>query len=268
MQTMRMHHESQNQVAQCRVPARTLVMFDFSDKTTSEYGNYSNFVNHETNMPYAKVDLEEYKFPYGYTKDVGEFRSFQQENILSKDECDFLIWLAESEEQWLEETLPFWQGRNLPLLTMLPQREYAVPETLGLCLDIVKRIQEFINKSFNVDSWPDQIGIVRWPADSYQMVHIDDVDGLERVAGCVVFLNDDFEGGEPFYPNYDKMVKPKTGMIYAHSSDKDHLHGVTQIKNKTRYTISTTWTTNKSKCPYLNLLGEPTELLLPPKVMN
>jgi predicted 2-oxoglutarate/Fe(II)-dependent dioxygenase YbiX len=82
------------------------------------------------------------------------------------------------------------------------------------------------------------------------MTHKDDVDGLDRVSGCVVFLNDDYEGGEPFYPYYDKMVKPKAGMVYAHSSDEDHLHGVTQIKNKARYTISITWTKNKDKFSY------------------
>lgn len=236
-------------------------MFDFTDVTTPEYQSFVRFVDIETNVPRKLEEVDQIAFPYGVKTEVGPFRSYQKEDLLSKDECEYLIWLAESKDEWLEETLPFWKGRNLPFLTMLPSRPWATQETHPLCMDIVKRIQSFINKSFDVESWPDQIGIVRWPPGSWQMTHKDDVDGLERVAGCVVFLNDDYEGGEPFYPHYGKMVKPRAGMVYAHSSDADHLHGVTQIKNKTRYTISTTWTVNKDKCSYLSHFGDS-------KVMN
>lgn len=229
-------------------------MFDFSDVTTPEHKSFVKFVDFKTNIPNKISKIDPLGVPYGFKTEVGPFRSFQKEDLLSKDECDYLIWLAESRDEWLEETLPFWQGRNLPFLTMLPNRPYATPETMQICVDIVKRVQLFINNSFDCDSWPDQIGLVRWPANSFQMPHKDDVEGFERVSGCVVFLNDDYKGGEPFYPYYDKTVKPKAGMVYAHSSDEDHLHGVTQIKNKTRYTISSTWTTNKSKCPYLGQL--------------
>jgi hypothetical protein len=229
-------------------------MFDFTDVKTPEYISFAKFVDTETNIPREISNIDKTDIPYGFKHEVGPFRSYEQEDIISKDECDYLIWLAESKDEWLEETIPFWVGRNLPFLTMLPTRPFASPETMGICVDIVKRIQTFINKSLGCDSWPDQIGIVRWPPNSFQMTHKDDVEGLERVAGCVVFLNDDYEGGEPFYPYYSKMVKPKAGMVYAHSSDEDHLHGVTQIKNKIRYTISTTWTTNKTKCPYLGQL--------------
>jgi hypothetical protein len=230
-------------------------MFDFSDVSTPEYQSFVRFVDIETNVPRNLTDIDPNLFPYSFKKQVGEFRSFHQEDLLTKEECDYLIWLAESKDEWLEETIPFWKGRNIPFLSMLPSRPWATEETKPLCIDIVKRIQQFITESFGVDAYPDQIGLVRWLPDSWQMVHKDDVDGLDRVAGCVVFLNDDYDGGEPFYPYYGRMVIPKTGMIYAHSSDEDHLHGVTQIKNKTRYTISTTWTTNKSKCPYPDLFG-------------
>lgn len=231
-------------------------MFDFSDATTSEYQAFARFVDVETNIPRKIAEIDPAAFPYGFKAEVGPFSSYQKENLLSKDECEYLIWLAESTDEWLEDTLPFWKGRNIPFLTMLPARPWATEDTYPLCVDIVKRIRSFIESSFGVEAWPDQIGIVRWPPGSWQMTHKDDVDGLDRVSGCVVFLNNDYEGGEPFYPYYDKMVKPRAGMIYAHSSDEDHLHGVTQIKNKTRYTISTTWTRNKDKCSYLSHLND------------
>ena len=231
-------------------------MFDFADVTTPEYQSFVKFVDIETNIPRKIAEIDPAAFPYGFKAEVGPFSSYQKENLLSKDECEYLIWLAESTDEWLEDTLPFWKGRNIPFLTMLPARPWATEDTYPLCVDIVKRIRSFIESSFGVEARPDQIGIVRWPPGSWQMTHKDDVDGLDRVSGCVVFLNSDYEGGEPFYPYYDKMVKPRAGMVYAHSSDEDHLHGVTQIKNKTRYTISTTWTRNKDKCSYLSHLND------------
>ena len=236
-------------------------MFDFTDETTPEYQSFVKFVDIETNTPRKISEIDQTTFPYGFKSEVGSFRGYQRENLLSKEECEYLIWLAESTDEWLEDTLPFWKGRNIPFLTMLLARPWATEETYPLCVDIVKRIWSFIESSFGVEVYPDQIGIVRWPPGSWQMTHKDDVDGLDRVSGCVVFLNDDYEGGEPFYPHYGKMVKPRAGMVYAHSSDADHLHGVTQIKNKTRYTISTTWTVNKDKCSYLSHFGDS-------KVMN
>jgi hypothetical protein len=228
-----------------------MVMFDFSDVTTPEYQSFVNFVDIETNIPRKIAEIDRAVIPYQGKNEVEPFRSFQMENLLTKEECEYLIWLAESTDEWLVETIPFWKHRNLPFLSMLPERPWATEETYPLCIDIVTRIWKFIEDSFWVDVYPDQIGLVRWLPGSWQMVHKDDVDGLDRVSGCVVFLNDDYEGGEPFYPYYDKMVKPKAGMVYAHSSNEDHLHGVTQIRNKTRYTISTTWTTNKDKSNYL-----------------
>ena len=79
------------------------------------------------------------------------------------------------------------------------------------------------------------------------MTHIDYVKEFDRVAGCVVFLNDDYEGGEPFYPYYGIKTTPKRGMVYAHDVGHSHLHGVTKIRNKTRYTISSTWTINPNQ---------------------
>jgi len=229
-----------------------MVMFDFADPTTPEFVSHNVFVDMESNMPRKVEDIDQARFPYSFKASVGPFCSFSQDDILTKDECGLLVWLAETSPEWLENTIPFWQGRNLPFLDMLTKHPYATEELYPLCKDIVKRIGSFISESFGEEVWPDQIGIVRWPPDSWQMVHKDDVEGLERVSGCVVFLNDDYEGGYPFYPYYGRMVQPKAGMVYAHDSGEDHLHGVTQIKNKTRYTISTTWTRDKSKCPYLN----------------
>jgi len=122
--------------------------------------------------------------------------------------------------------------------------------TQKLCLDIHNRMKSFISKSFKDEAYADQLGINKAPSNSWQVPHIDNVPHLDRIAGCVIFLNDDFEGGEPFYPYYGQITTPKKGMIYAHDSGHSHLHGVTQVKGNTRYTISSTWTRKADQSSY------------------
>lgn len=225
-------------------------MFDFSDKETSEYKNYSIFVDDETNEPRNISSLNKTQFPYPFVETVEPQKIFKQENLLTKEECEYLIWLAETHENWNKGTLKFWEERNMGFFAELQAHKFKTPELQKLSLDIHDRIKKFISDSFGVEVYADQIGIVRWLPDSWQMTHIDAVHDFDRVAGSVVFLNDDYEGGEPFYPYYGIKTKPEQGMVYAHDVGHSHLHGVTKIRNKTRYTISSTWTKNPSQNVY------------------
>jgi len=54
--------------------------------------------------------------------------------------------------------------------------------------------------------------------------------------GCVVYLNDNFDGGELVYPKLNKTIKPIAGRLIVHSSEEPHL--VNTVLNGTRYFLS------------------------------
>jgi hypothetical protein len=54
--------------------------------------------------------------------------------------------------------------------------------------------------------------------------------------GCVVYINDDFDGGELVYPRLDISYKPVAGRLVIHAGDEPHL--VNPIKNGTRYILT------------------------------
>ena len=249
---MRLFHEVKNKVDRSSVPSWQVVMFDFSDKTTGEYRNYSTFVDEETGELKDILAIDKTVFPYPFVENLEPKKIFKKEDLLTEDECEYLVWLAETYENWNPGSMKFWEERNIGFLTDLQRHKYQSSQTQSLCLDIHDRIKKFISDSFGVEVYADQMGIVRWPKDSWQMTHVDYVEEFDRVAGCVVFLNDDYEGGEPFYPYYGIKTTPKRGMVYAHDVGHSHLHGVTKIRNKTRYTISSTWTTNPNQNVYKN----------------
>lgn len=227
-------------------------MFDFSDTETPEYKQHCMFVDVSTNRPKPIQNIDKTNFPYPIVDDPKEFTVFSKEQLLSKDECEYLVWLAETTQEWPSAPFSFWSERNIGLLTVLPRHMYASVATAKLVVSIHHKIKEFVSKSFGVECYADQIGIVRWPPGSFQMPHIDDVSGMSRVCGCVVYLNDDYEGGRTYYPYYGKENIPMTGKIFAHDSGHSHLHGVTKILGKTRYTIASTWSTDKNQSNYEN----------------
>jgi len=58
----------------------------------------------------------------------------------------------------------------------------------------------------------------------------------------MLYLNEDFEGGEIYFPQYgDFDIKPKPGMLVIFSGDFHHLHGVREIKKGVRYTNTAFW---------------------------
>lgn len=54
--------------------------------------------------------------------------------------------------------------------------------------------------------------------------------------GIVIYLNDDYQGGELNYPNHGLSYKPKARSLACHPSN--YLHEVTQIYNNERYFIT------------------------------
>jgi hypothetical protein len=57
----------------------------------------------------------------------------------------------------------------------------------------------------------------------------------------ILYLNDDFRGGELFFPDFDFQIKPKPGMLISFPGNTHYLHGVRKTKGNTRYSCSL-WT--------------------------
>ena len=56
--------------------------------------------------------------------------------------------------------------------------------------------------------------------------------------GGIIYLNDNFTGGEITYENIGKTVKPKPGMLVMHEANEDCVHRVEAVTEGTRYMIT------------------------------
>ena len=66
---------------------------------------------------------------------------------------------------------------------------------------------------------------------------------LHRAHTALIYLSDDFEGGETRFPYYDIDVTPKQGRVVCFKGTHDHEHGVRPVSKGNRYTF-VNWTTN------------------------
>jgi hypothetical protein len=58
-----------------------------------------------------------------------------------------------------------------------------------------------------------------------------------NVYGLVVYINDDYEGGEIFYTKQNIIYKPKAGDLIIHSAEDHCEHGVNPVKTNVRYSF-------------------------------
>lgn len=67
---------------------------------------------------------------------------------------------------------------------------------------------------------------------------------IDRDLSIVMFLNDDFEGGDFIFPDLKVRVRPEPGMMVCFPSNHHYKHGVEPVTKGTRYSI-VCWATVK-----------------------
>jgi hypothetical protein len=91
--------------------------------------------------------------------------------------------------------------------------------------------------------------IIRWKTGTEQRPHADKQlnDGRPNPfptydINSLIYYNDDFVGGELYYPDFDLEIKPEPGLAVFHPGDINYLHGVKMIQSGDRYTTPSFYT--------------------------
>ena len=185
-------------------------------------------------------------------KNINLFKAKTFENFISSDEVETILSFAKTKETW-EDSGPFWTNRTLNLEFLFKNGDKEIALILN---NIRKKIKETIQTEYGngKEVYADLIQLVRWFPGMEQHPHADDMKNIEdsdewfhhRDFGAILYLNNDYEGGITFYPEYELGIVPKPGMLAVHPGDSDHIHGVTRIENSNRYTIASFWTFDKT----------------------
>jgi len=142
------------------------------------------------------------------------------DKFLLKEDCDKLIeYYKENESK-----SSYKHGGTYPVKLENDNKEFKF--FIDNLNDVAKNIAQ---------SKVDWMEIVRWPQNSFQDYHWDDAR-IYTTISSIVYLNDDYEGGETNYQG-DSVFKPKKGRALFFNG-KYYRHGVKKIEKGIRYTVA------------------------------
>lgn len=209
-------------------------------------------------VPYSFENLSEYKTEDSFTKIFGTgqdtikyFENFVSEEdnaefmsivtkwpeLKGRDHC-YPLHLAENfnwpseynqyNEKMSKKMIDFatekWQTsftKDRPSMLMVhPSGTYLKPHTDILSID-------YVNNDPDKDEGPTQEEQLKKYPNLW--------DGYLAI---LCYMNDDFEGGYLYFPDFDYYLKPKRNSIIMFPGGLHCVHGVTEITKGTRYTIS------------------------------
>jgi hypothetical protein len=197
------------------------------------------------------------------------------DNFMTPEELDYLDKFARSNTTWdhteshyNDEGIciydaSYWENRVATTQSL----NASDPGVLKIIEGMQARLKVEVDKFLKVDALPTPPALVRWLPGQYQHPHADKElhEGENRgkpndfpyydVAG-LFYLNDDYEGGELYFPNQGIQFKPKRGSAYFFPGDMNYIHGVTEITSGIRYVSPFFWTilehTEKNSPPTLD----------------
>ena len=145
-------------------------------------------------------------------------------NVLTHDECDTLI----KDADFLNTKNNFPAYGDINDLERRSLKEHYIS----------KKICEIYN--FEVKNVPMlwyKPGVTNSPhADSFSIIDGIVVRTAEWLRSAIIFLNDDFDGGELVFPNQGVSIRPVKGTMVVASCGIDYIHYTTAASSD-RYTL-------------------------------
>jgi hypothetical protein len=210
------------------------------------------------NIP-VQVTRERSMTPSGFFG-FGPENIIELENFMTEDEISFLENAAKNITIWdvtqshVNENgtviydSEYWKDR----VATGPTLDKNNPEIRAIIQRLYDRLRPVIEEFFNVRVTPTGETIVRWLPGQFQNPHADKELHEGADAGepndfpnydiaSLFYLNDDYSGGELYFPLQGIQFKPKRGAAYFFPGDMNYVHGVTEIKNSIRYTCPFFW---------------------------
>jgi len=107
--------------------------------------------------------------------------------------------------------------------------------------DIKGRIGSEIVKAYKfnrIKPKEPQLSVAKWEKGTKLTLHVDDLGYVtDNHIPTLVYLNDDYEGGEISFATHDITIKPKIGDLLIFPGNMHYAHEVKEVLSGTRYTL-------------------------------
>jgi predicted 2-oxoglutarate/Fe(II)-dependent dioxygenase YbiX len=143
--------------------------------------------------------------------------------------------------------IDFWEGRIVYMGDVAEHDADAAAIMGGFQKRATALLGEFY--ALTRPLWTDTVQLNVWEQGSCLPPHTDNSnpDGSPhssawRDFSSIVYLNDDYDGGELYFTAQDRVLKPQRGMLVAFSAGYHHEHGVLKVTRGRRLTMPAFYT--------------------------
>jgi hypothetical protein len=168
-----------------------------------------------------------------------------RKNFLTDEEIVEVLHCARTLTTWDTRAQGYWSSR----IAHADQLEDT--RVRDRLVAIRKRVRSEITRAYQLSRplFADTLQIVRWPEGYEQQPHADSENpgGVEhpyawRAYASLIYLNNDFEGGQIYFPSLGLTPAITPGMLVFFPGTLEYLHGVRKVDRGVRYTVASFWT--------------------------
>lgn len=98
-------------------------------------------------------------------------------------------------------------------------------------------VQDYTNQNLVMDTF----ALVKYTEGQFFKEHSDGAENLGRALSIVIYLNDDYEGGEIYFRNQNLTMKPRAKSMVLFPSTDEFLHEAKPVISGTKYAIVSFW---------------------------
>lgn len=92
--------------------------------------------------------------------------------------------------------------------------------------------------------------LLKYSGGQEYKTHYDSGPAMRRMITCLCYLNDDYEGGEIEFPNFNVKIKPQAGMLLLFPSTFAYTHTAYPVTEGSKYTM-VTWVCDTYEQPIM-----------------
>lgn len=120
-------------------------------------------------------------------------------------------------------------------------RDASLKKLKDLQEAIFPELKNYVADYINDDLVMDSFALVKYTEGQFFKEHSDGGEGVNRKLSIVIYLNDDYEGGEIYFRNQNLTMKPRAKSMVMFPSTDDFLHEAKPVISGTKYAIVSFW---------------------------
>ena len=106
-------------------------------------------------------------------------------------------------------------------------------------LTITNAVQPYMRKHDIDNLWHEHYNALKYSGGQYFNAHADGDTSTKRCVSAIIYLNDEYTGGEVEFVNFNLKIKPKPGMLLLFPSNYAYRHIAHPVETGTKYAIVT-----------------------------